>query len=67
MERCWRNKFYGEQCLNEGTWATNAALAKQSGYQSFMSAVRWCDEHKHETDVPVAQAKGASPDAGKGA
>lgn len=47
MERCWYNKFYGEQCTRPGVYATKETDSK------FVHATKWCVEHRHANDVLI--------------
>lgn len=52
-EQCWRNKAFADRrCKKIGTWQSPPHLCVGQS-ASFMRALRWCDEHRHETDVPV--------------
>lgn len=48
-ERCWFNKFSpdAEQCAEPGVWFDPEATS------TVLSAMRWCDQHKHYYDEPT--------------
>ena len=48
MTPCYYNRFaiVGAACPNEGRWRSQRARAGIRG-------MTWCDEHKHEGDVPI--------------
>jgi hypothetical protein len=50
-ERCWHMMALedeGRRCTNAARWQSPPWLADDS---SFMRAVRWCDQHRHDNDV----------------
>jgi len=54
-EQCWKDMAYPErQCPHEARWKSSKELC-DSQFGAFLRAVRWCDEHKHATDVPIRQ------------
>lgn len=46
-EFCWFNKFDPPGCPNISKWHWPTAPTV------FLKACRWCDEHKHNNDVPL--------------
>ena len=50
---CWYMLFSLNErtrCHHKARWKTDKATLAQSPYPSFIGAVRWCDEHRHQTD-----------------
>ena len=50
MELCWFNRFSETEipCSEPGTW--------RGTENSITAAMRWCDRHKHESDIKVTNA-----------
>lgn len=54
MEKCWYHMALDDPCPNEAKWKSGPQYTGKRGVAlSFVLAVRWCDEHKHEEDVPI--------------
>lgn len=50
LEPCWYHRFGGgEPCPQPGTWLWPDP--PQVPGRGVLLAMRWCSEHKHETDV----------------
>lgn len=57
-EPCWYHRFSDDPCSNPGRWRPPHALCVGHG-AGFLAATRWCDDHRHATDVLDEEA----PDA----
>lgn len=54
-DQCWKDMAYPDRrCTMAGTWKSPASSCTGQ-FCVFMSAVRWCDVHRHADDVPVEQ------------
>ena len=51
---CWHMRFDRRMipCKNPARWRTADALLTNNPNRGFLTAVRWCDEHRHPDDVP---------------
>lgn len=59
-EQCWKDFAYPERrCKREAHWRSPPELCSGIGSQ-FMSACRWCDEHKYDGDVLIERSQEAT-------
>lgn len=55
--RCWFHRFGGgEPCGKTGRWWWPDPPNDAPG-RAVLRAMRWCDEHRHDTDVRVDNAR----------
>lgn len=56
--RCWWHiADDAERCPNAAKWKSNPTLiASDSTAAAFLSACVWCDEHKHDDDIPIEES-----------
>lgn len=56
---CWYHRFGGETppCPEVGTWYWSNPPSGTPG-RSIVMAMRWCDHHRHATDVRVPEDDG---------
>ena len=56
MNLCWYHLFGGgEPCGRPGEWRW--LDPPEMTCRGIVLAMRWCDEHRHDTDVSVAKAE----------
>ena len=61
-ELCWFHRFgCGEQCPNLGTWWW--PNPPDTPGRGVLLAMRWCDEHKHNSDRRLELLSASSPEA----
>lgn len=57
--RCWHRFAYPEdRCQREARWKSPPHLCIGIGGE-FMSKCVWCDEHRHQDDVPINNVRDA--------